>query len=273
MALRFKAMSFLKSTIKKVRENRADPHLDVCSLGYQYVRLSMKELPWLIGSERINSTLVRIDVYSSSMLESRRMATIPFRELKELLLDMDRMRSLKIDMFNILKKDLEAETYVFEAENLFGLMDCGYRAMDIIQFSGEDIIHNLNEPLDSALWDKFDLVVDGGTIEHCFNAPEALRSVARMVKTGGAAVHFSPMACPNHGFYNFNPCFFNEFYSSNGFVTGRILGGLSRGDSPLVELPVAGPYPAPADGSSMLFESFKVESPEQLVCPIQSIYQ
>jgi hypothetical protein len=38
-----------------------------------------------------------------------------------------------------------------------------------------------------------------------------------MVRPGGFAIHYSPVSWFNHGFYNFNPLLFREFYESNGF--------------------------------------------------------
>jgi hypothetical protein len=61
------------------------------------------------------------------------------------------------------------------------------------------------------------LVLDIGTIEHIFDAAHAFANVVTMVRPGGFAIHYSPVSWFNHGFYNFNPLLFREFYESNGF--------------------------------------------------------
>ena len=78
--------------------------------------------------------------------------------------------------------------------------------------------HDFNLPVPPQKNGQYDAVFDGGTLEHIFNLPEALRNVTRLLKAGGVAIHLSP--CNNwfeHGFYSFNPAFFWEYYQANGF--------------------------------------------------------
>ncbi len=91
-------------------------------------------------------------------------------------------------------------------------------SMDVSAHDGATILHNLNEPVSAALWDLFDCVIDGGTLEHCFNVSACMESVLRMLKSGGSVIHINPTAgSSNHGFYNFQPTFYFSFYGANGF--------------------------------------------------------
>ena len=72
-----------------------------------------------------------------------------------------------------------------------------------------EIIADRNDPdaLKSALSGKqFDLVFDGGTLEHVFNFSTALKNCMHMVKPHG---RFVSVTLPNnwcgHGFYQFSP--------------------------------------------------------------------
>src|SRR5258708_14619753 len=58
-------------------------------------------------------------------------------------------------------------------------------AMDASSFEGAEIVHDLNFPVPSALYSAFDTIFDGGTLEHVFDVPTALRSVAAMLPVGG----------------------------------------------------------------------------------------
>jgi len=52
-------------------------------------------------------------------------------------------------------------------------------ALDISDYEGADIVGDLNDPdLQRKLGRRFDLVYDSGTIEHIFDAPAALRTIA-----------------------------------------------------------------------------------------------
>ena len=63
------------------------------------------------------------------------------------------------------------------SDPLFRLL--GAREVDAIDTSGYEgasIIHDLNEPIPGELHERFDLVVDSGTLEHIFNVSAALKS-------------------------------------------------------------------------------------------------
>ena len=92
-------------------------------------------------------------------------------------------------------------------------------ALDYSDAEGAELIWDLNEPVPAAFEKRFDLVLDGGTLEHVFNTRQAFANVARMVKPGGRVVHMSPTCnYVNHGFYQFSPTLFFDYYSTNGFT-------------------------------------------------------
>jgi SAM-dependent methyltransferase len=95
-------------------------------------------------------------------------------------------------------------------------------ALDFSPYEGAEIVHDLNRPAPEALHDRFDLIVDGGTTEHVFDVRQALTNIARMLKIGGRVIHISPANnWVNHGFYQFSPTLFYDYYGGNGFVDLR----------------------------------------------------
>jgi hypothetical protein len=101
-----------------------------------------------------------------------------------------------------------------ETEELFEHLDAKLTVVDFVRDRGMERIANLNEPQDLG---QFDLVIDPGTLEHCFNIGVALMNAANAVKLGGHILHLSPMNMPNHGFYNLSPTLYHDFYSQNGW--------------------------------------------------------
>lgn len=89
-----------------------------------------------------------------------------------------------------------------------------FRAVDIVCTRGVEDIVDLNAAQDLGKWD---LVIDPGTTEHCFNVGQALLNAANAVDAGGLIFHTPPMTMLNHGFYNFNPTLFHDFYGQNGW--------------------------------------------------------
>lgn len=92
-------------------------------------------------------------------------------------------------------------------------------AMDISDYEGADIVFDLNQrKLPEDLTGKFDYIVDGGTLEHVFDIPQALKNIAQMLKTGGKVYHYLPAAgWINHGYYSLSPSLFQDFYQKNNF--------------------------------------------------------
>jgi SAM-dependent methyltransferase len=94
-------------------------------------------------------------------------------------------------------------------------------AIDVSDFEGANILHDMNQPLPDDLISSFDLVLDGGTIEHIFNLPTALRNATRMVRPNGRFISLTQANnfC-GHGFYQLSPELFYRFLcSKNGYVT------------------------------------------------------
>lgn len=80
------------------------------------------------------------------------------------------------------------------------------QSMDISDFEGCDLVHDLNEPVPEDFRGKFDVVVDGGTIEHVFNVPQALDNAFDLLGEGGVFISINGMTgWAGHGFYQFSP--------------------------------------------------------------------
>jgi hypothetical protein len=104
-----------------------------------------------------------------------------------------------------------------DAESLFELFGASLDVYDIVEERGGEIVCDLNYPLPAEACGQYDYVLDVGTLEHCFNVPQALVNMAALVKVGGFVMHENPFNWGNHGFWNLNPTLFHDFYTDNGF--------------------------------------------------------
>lgn len=93
-------------------------------------------------------------------------------------------------------------------------------SVDNSDFENATIIHDLNRPLAPEMRSgRFDTLIDGGCLEHIFQAPIALRTFSELTAPGGQIVHVIPANnfC-GHGFYQFSPELFFSLYSEiNGY--------------------------------------------------------
>jgi hypothetical protein len=98
-------------------------------------------------------------------------------------------------------------------------------ALDFSDFEGAQFIHDLNQPVSASLKERFDVVYDGGTLEHIFNFPMALRNSMELLRKGGRLfIHNCANNLCGHGFYQFSPeLFCRALNAENGFVVERMI--------------------------------------------------
>lgn len=105
-------------------------------------------------------------------------------------------------------------------KDFFSLLGFSHtQSLDYSDFEGASIPFDLNSgDTPEAYREAFDVIYDGGTIEHIFHLPNALKSLIWMLKPGGRLIHLSPAANHlEHSFYMFSPTFFHDYYKANNF--------------------------------------------------------
>ena len=98
-------------------------------------------------------------------------------------------------------------------------------SLDYSSYEGCDVVHDMNRPVETALHDRFDAVIDGGSLEHIFHFPVAIANCMNMVKVGGS-LFLITMANNHagHGFYQFSPeLFFRVFQPENGYELQNVI--------------------------------------------------
>jgi hypothetical protein len=136
-----------------------------------------------------------------------------------------------------LRRTFGTELYADEFFRFLGANE--FVTVDRSNFEGATLLHDLNEPFSENLRGRFDLVMDGGTLEHIFDFPSALRHCLELVSVGGHFIAITPAnQWMGHGFYQFSPeLFFRVFNLENGFELCKIiLFECSKADAPFYEV-------------------------------------
>lgn len=107
--------------------------------------------------------------------------------------------------------------HVFDTHALFERLGMTIEVIDIAVNRGMERIVDLNDPLPADLHQRFDLLIDTGTLEHCFNVGQAFKNTCDAMRQGGVIVHGAPLNRFNHGFWSFNPTLYYDFLGDNGF--------------------------------------------------------
>lgn len=182
------------------------------------------------------------------------------------------MPDLDIDHYTKLNSD-ETET---DSKIMFEMM--GFDrivALDIFEYEHADIIADLTTPVEGHD-NQYDLIFDGGTMEHTAHPGSVLANAARMLRPGGIVIHQTPMNnYVNHGYFMVSPIFFHDFHALNGFseMTLFVQSMDNTGSETFTLSP--SPLEIPHLSEDMEYSSFfiakKVSDFGEYIMPVQSL--
>lgn len=97
-------------------------------------------------------------------------------------------------------------------------------SFDISNYEGATHIWDMNKAAPADSKDRYDFVYDGGTLEHVFDFPSALREAMTLVRKGGVFLSCTPAnSMLGHGFYQFGPDLpFAILRKENGYSLGGV---------------------------------------------------
>lgn len=113
---------------------------------------------------------------------------------------------------------------LYDSPAFFKALGVDTQVIDIVAARGIERVVDLNQPLPQDLEARFDFVIDTGTCEHCFNVGQAFQNACAAVNVGGFLIHAAPMNKMNHGFWNFSPTVYPDFFEENGFKISYLSG-------------------------------------------------
>jgi hypothetical protein len=120
--------------------------------------------------------------------------------------------------FGLSKKSLPLDSkYADEFLSLLGINNP--HILDVSDYEGATVLHDLNTPIPPALTGKYSTVIDIGASEHVYNISQALQNLKDLCKLNGYVLIISPANnWLGHGFYQFSPeLFFRSFDTPSGF--------------------------------------------------------
>lgn len=112
-------------------------------------------------------------------------------------------------------------------------------SLDYSDFEGASFLHDLNKPFPPEHQNRYSFLFDGGTLEHVFDYPAALRHCLESIRLGGHFLSIAPGDnLMGHGFYQISPeLFFRVFSRENGFAVNRVvLYSASKNDAPFYQV-------------------------------------
>lgn len=131
----------------------------------------------------------------------------------------------QFNYYNASAADLKAESNGYCEPFLRLLGASVIDSVDVSDYEKATYIHDMNKPLPASLKDRYDTVIDSGSLEHVFNFPVAIKNCMEMVKVGGRFIGLTPANnFFGHGFYQFSPeLYFRVFSKKNGFAIRKMI--------------------------------------------------
>lgn len=162
---------------------------------------------------------------------------------------------------------------IVDTRSLFAALGLRLECIDVQAGFGVDRVVDLNETLPPDLVGRYSMVIDPGTIEHCFNIGQATMNAAQALAVGGFVVHVNPLSMFNHGFYNLNPTFYRDFYGDNGFQI-LFMNGLAplQGAGAFFDVAPAERFSGVPENSVMIVIARRIAA-RDLAWPVQGRYR
>lgn len=130
---------------------------------------------------------------------------------------------------------------------------------------------DLNEPID--LGEKFDVVVNTGTVEHVFDQRRALQTIHDHCNVGGLMLHAGPLAgWPDHGLFHAQPGLWLDLARANAYdVLMLVYFDMSGGHAQAVQGRAEMHQITWANGS-MVYAVLRKKDEEPFRVPMQRVY-
>jgi cell division protein FtsB len=106
------------------------------------------------------------------------------------------------------------------ARLLYEALGIEYNCVDVDGRSGTLVLDLNFDPAPEEHWNKYGLVTNHGTSEHIMNQLNVFKMMHEFAKPGGAIIHAVPFTVHlEHGFFNYQPNFFEALARYNSYET------------------------------------------------------
>lgn len=100
--------------------------------------------------------------------------------------------------------------------------DAEIKSIDVSDYEGADIIHDLNTPIPDDLTGKFDYVFDGSCFDNMFNPACGIMNAGRLLRPRGRAMLGEHGSLYPYTYLMYSPEWFYDYFVANRFAYCRI---------------------------------------------------
>lgn len=96
--------------------------------------------------------------------------------------------------------------------------DVLWRTLDVTDYEGAEIVHDMHEPVPSELAGQFDFIWTGSCLDNMFDPATAMKSSARMLAPGGRVVCMEMSSAHFDAYTMYSQAWFFDYFAVNGFA-------------------------------------------------------
>lgn len=101
-----------------------------------------------------------------------------------------------------------------------------YKAIDVSDYEGADIVCDLSRDIPRNLHNSFDFIFDGSCLDNIFNPASALMNISRLLKPSGRVVLMNHATWMNNPYSIFSPSWFFDYFAANAYDDCQIFLGV-----------------------------------------------
>lgn len=96
------------------------------------------------------------------------------------------------------------------------------KALDVSDYEGAEVIHDLNRPLPAHLHGTADFVIDGSTLDNVFLPGQALATIDALLRPGGRALLINAWNQDESAYTLCSPAWWFDFFVANHYADCRV---------------------------------------------------
>lgn len=133
-----------------------------------------------------------------------------------------RSNAVQIDRMTTEAKQSPEMKFITD-ESFFGsFSDAQYDVLDVSDYEGATIIHDLCKPLPAELVGRFDFIFNGSVLDNIFDPAAALRNISLMLKPNGRVMHIEMASNLAFEYLIYSPDWFLDYYVANGYSDCKV---------------------------------------------------
>lgn len=146
-------------------------------------------------------------------------------------LEVEPLDAVYADEANIDTVTRHGSNYILDHSLISAFSDCHYNCLDVSDYEGADIIHDMNTPIGEQHYGKYDFIYNGSCMDNIFDPVSFIKNTSRMLAPNGRVMHIECATALAGAYLSFSPEWFFSYYAANGFKDCKVYAIVARESS------------------------------------------